>query len=235
MCRSRCGCAELESVPPKDSEMERLASASLHQIRLRPCVKGSCLFLSSFSLSKGQTSRPRIVPRSLLSHIIYGYSTTDGCSKGLGYTVDIGMRGCSLSAKWYLGTGQNWSKSSRLTAVARREIYEKVYKGGEKTKKSWWSLCDFKWENRKYNIGKRRFGTTTDADWMFIFAPLQLRGRWNKSASSSELMWNMWWSVTAWVMTALLSYKLQSRFDNGNGVLPGQIFVRRERKLYVKI
>lgn len=36
-------------------------------------------------------------------------------------------------------------------------------------------------------------------------------------------------------MTALLSYKLQSRFDNSNGLLPGQIFVRRERELYVKL
>lgn len=108
MCQSWCGCAELESVPPKDFEMESLVSASLHQIRLRPCVKGSCLFSASFSLSKGQMSRLRIVPRSLLSHIIYGYSTADGYSKSLGYTVDIRIQGSSLSAKWHFS---GWVKT----------------------------------------------------------------------------------------------------------------------------
>lgn len=41
--------------------------------------------------------------------------------------------------------------------------------------------------------------------------------------------------MTGWVMTALLSYKLQSQFQKSNGMLPGQIFVRRERELYVKL
>lgn len=68
-----------------------------------------------------------------------------------------------------------------------------------------------------------------------FFAPLQLKKRWNKSVSKIELIWNMWWSLTAWGMTVLWSYKLQSQFDNSNGMLPGQIFVRRERKLYVKL
>lgn len=34
-------------------------------------------------------------------------------------------------------------------------------------------------------------------------------------------------------MTALLRSEPQSQFDNSNGMLPGQIVVRCERKLYV--
>lgn len=155
MCQSWCGCAGLESVPLKDSEMESLVSASLHQIRLRPCVKGSCLFLSSFSLSKGQMSRPRSVPSTLLSHIIYGYSTTDGYSKVLGYTADIRIQGCSLSAKWHFGVGQNRSKPTRLQDFNCKEgnLWESTQRGGTGTEKMW-SLWNLKYKTKRRMLAK---------------------------------------------------------------------------------
>lgn len=177
MRQSWCGCAELESVPPKDSEMESLVSASLHQIRLRPCVKGSCLFLSSFSLSKGQTSRPRSVPSSLLSHIIYGYSSTDGYSKVPGCTVDIRIQGCSPRCQM---APQHRSKQVRVyQSVWDRdrmgEIYEKVHKGVQRS----YEVCEIlstklKRKIRYQGVGKKRT-VWHNRCWLDVFFP---RCRW---------------------------------------------------------
>lgn len=213
--------------------MESLVSAALHQIRLRPCVKGSCLFLSSFSLSKGQTSGPRSVPSSLLSHIIYGYSTIDGHGKGPDYALDIRMRGCSRRQMAFLHGSKR--EQVRSTVAARKEIYEKVHKEGEAVKKKLWSLWDLKHKSESKNTILAKDSLAQQMLTGCFSFPPQLRGCWNKSVSNSELMWNTWWSVTAWVMTVLSSYKLHSQFDNSNGVLPGQIFVRCEGKLYVKL
>lgn len=200
------------------------------------CTKLDCVLVSRgvvcfcrVSLCrKVKMSRPRSVPSSLLSHIIYVYSTTDGHSKGLPYTVDIRIQVCSFSAKYHFGMGQSKSKSARPedNKCNKRNVWESTRRN---------EVCVILTQlQQKYSIGKRQFGTT-DADWMVFFLILQLQGWWNKSVSNSKLMWNTWWSVTVWVMTALLGYKLQSQFDNSNGMLPGQIFVRRERKLYVKL
>ena len=108
--------------------MESLVTASLHQIRLCPCVKGSCLFLSSFSFSRGQRSRPRIVPRSPLSHVIYRYYTTDRYSKSRGCVVDIGIQGCSLSAKRQIRLDPNRSKPSKTIrrGIQKKKMYVEV-------------------------------------------------------------------------------------------------------------
>lgn len=136
-----------------------------------------------------------------------------------------------ISAK-QVKTGANLLDCKTLTV--KMEIHKEAYKRGRTGADELWSRVRSQVQNWK----KIQFWQGTvwlSRCWLDVYFLCCWEGVGINQCQTSELMWNTRWSVTVWVMTALLSYKLRSQFDNCNGVLPGQIFVRRKRKLYVKL
>lgn len=93
-------------------------------------------------------------------------------------------------------------------------------------KKSWrrnscLSLCDCWDKTENKNIGRAAKA---------VYFCLSAEKGGNKSVSNMALQWNMWWSATAWMMTALWSYKLQHQLHCSNAMPSGQICFRRECK-----
>lgn len=120
-----------------------------------PCTKLDCVlesrglvFLWSFSLQKGQSSRVKTVPRRPLSPYIYGYSTAGRCSKSLACTADKGIQYSCLSVKWRSWIGQSSNEFSET-----RHLWQKIIV--ELNKEKSWILWDHQiYKILKYDPGK---------------------------------------------------------------------------------
>lgn len=195
----------------------------LRQIRLRPCVEGSCLFVSTFPFVEKVKWAGRGASRAAFCHTLFmAVPPRTGSAKT--WSVQFA---CEHKAVAPSANGRQWTPmdTNGHLWTGRTTVVVRAQKVDERLQKKLSEMLNL---NTNPILANGQLGPT-DADWV-CFSPLQLAECWNKSVSSSELMWNTWWAVTAWMMTALFSYELQSYFDNSHGVLLGQIFVKRGKE-----
>lgn len=83
VCQPWCGCEPSRNrfSPLKDWKWKASFQPLCTKLDCALVSRGVVCFCRVFSRRKGQTSRTR---SSLLSHVIYGYSTTEGCKQSPG-------------------------------------------------------------------------------------------------------------------------------------------------------